>query len=79
MLKNFRRVDVLQKYFNTKILQHSACNSVAIEQGEETYGESNCHGRFFRSIRGYHVYDEVWEVAVGESLVCEREPENASD
>ena len=22
MLKNFRRVDVLRKYFNTKILQH---------------------------------------------------------
>ena len=30
-------------------------------------------------IQGYHVYKEVWEVAVGESLVCEREPENASD
>ena len=24
-------------------------------------------------------YKEVWEAAVGESLVCEREPENASD
>ena len=28
MLKNFRRVDGLQKYFNTKILQHSICNSI---------------------------------------------------
>ena len=25
MLENFRRVDVLRKYFNTKILQHSVC------------------------------------------------------
>ena len=46
VLKNFRRVDVLRKYFNTKILQHSVCNSVA-RVGEETYGESNCHGRDF--------------------------------
>ena len=35
----------------------------------------------FFCIRGYHVdlYKEVWEAAVGELLVCEREPENASD
>ena len=30
-------------------------------------------------IGGYHVYKEVWEAAVEESLVCEREPKNASD
>ena len=28
---------------------------------------------------GYHVYKEVWAVAVGEVLICEREPDNASD
>ena len=27
----------------------------------------------------YNAYKEVWEAAVGESLVCEKEPENASD
>ena len=45
-----------------------------------TCGESNCHGRVFERnyIRGYHVYKEVWE-AVGEALVCEKEPKNASD
>ena len=32
--------------------------------------ERNC------CVRGYH---EVWEAAVGESLVCKREPKNASD
>ena len=30
-------------------------------------------------IRGYHVYKEIWEVAAGEVLVCEREPHNALD
>ena len=30
-------------------------------------------------IRGYHVYKEVWEAAVEESLVCKREPKNAFD
>ena len=39
----------------------------------EEFFERNC------CIRGYHVYKEVWEAAVGEALVCEREPENASD
>jgi len=28
VLKNFRRVGFLRKYFNTKILQHSVCNSM---------------------------------------------------
>ena len=31
------------------------------------------------SVRGYHVYREVWEAAVGEVLACEREPRNAED
>lgn len=30
-------------------------------------------------VRGYHVYKEVWAAAVGEVLICQREPENASD
>ena len=30
-------------------------------------------------IRGYHVYQEVWVAAVGEELVCEREPDNSHD
>ena len=28
---------------------------------------------------GYHVYREIWEAAVGETLVCEREPQNGKD
>ena len=27
-------------------------------------------------IRGYHVYKEIWAAALGEQLVCEREPYN---
>ena len=30
-------------------------------------------------VRGYHVYCEIWEAAVGEVLVCEREPQNTMD
>ena len=30
-------------------------------------------------IRGYHVYQEIWEAAVGEVLVCEREPRDVED
>ena len=30
-------------------------------------------------VRGYHVYQEIWEAAVGEVLACEREPRNATD
>ena len=30
-------------------------------------------------VRGYHVYKAVWTASVGEPLICEREPENASD
>jgi len=32
---------------------------------EEFYEKNHC-------IRGYHVYKVVWEVVVGEALVCER-------
>ena len=31
------------------------------------------------SIRGYHVYKEIWEAAIGEELDCRREPSNAID
>ena len=27
----------------------------------------------------YHVYKDMWKTAVGEMLICEREPDNASD
>ena len=30
-------------------------------------------------VRGYHVYHEIWEAAVGEVLACERQLRNAAD
>ena len=39
----------------------------------EEFFKKNC------CIRGCHVYKEVWEAAVGEVLVYERDPENTSD
>ena len=69
MSKNFRSVDVLRKYFNTKFYNKLG----------RTYGESNCHGKVFPCICGYHVYEKVWAATVGEALVCEREPKNSSN
>ena len=31
------------------------------------------------TIRGYHVYRDIWEAAVGEVLLCKREPDNRKD
>ena len=39
------------------------------KESMEEYGRDCC-------VRGYHVYQEIWEAAVGEVLVCEREPRN---
>ena len=67
MLKNFRRVDVLRKYFNTKILQHSVCNSVIGFHTARVRKERQARARTERvtvmeesferncCIRGYHV------------------------
>ena len=64
MLKNFRRVDVLRKYFNTKILQHrSQEEHTESVTAMEKFFERNC-------IRGYHIYKKVWAATVGEVLVC---------
>ena len=73
MLKNFRRVDILRKYFNTKILQYTS--------REECTERATVMEKFFKRncFHGYHVYKTVWEATVGEVLVCEREPKNSSD
>ena len=38
----------------------------------ETYEREYC-------ARGYHVYEDMWEVAIGEELECVREQNNAVD
>ena len=52
------------------------------------YGISHTYTRFVSMdfelereccIRGYHVYREIWEAAVGEVLTCEREAQNEND
>ena len=30
-------------------------------------------------MRGYYVYNDIWEAVVGETLLCVREPRNAHD
>ena len=48
-----------------------------LEQGEETFGESNCHGRVFQKELLYSRPPRI--SVVGVSLVCKRESKNASD
>ena len=37
------------------------------------------NGQSSRTVRGYHVYKDIWEVAVGETVVCVLEPGNFHD
>ena len=68
MLKIFRRVDVLRKYFNTIILQHrSGEERTERVTAMEKFLERNC-------IRGYHVYKKVWTATVGEALCAKESP-----
>ena len=74
-LKIFCRVDVLRKYFNTKILQHRSREKHSERvTAMEKFFKRNC-------IHSYHVhvYKKVWAATAGEVLVCEREPKNSSD
>ena len=77
MLKNFRRVDVLRKYFKTKILKHRSW--------EEHTERVTAMEKFFERnyVCGYHIYKKVWAATVEEALVCEIqthvEPKLSSD
>ena len=30
-------------------------------------------------VRGYHIYEEIWDASIGEELLCAREPTNPRD
>ena len=30
-------------------------------------------------VRGYHIYEDIWDATVGEELPCQREPDNRQD
>ena len=36
-----------------------------------------CEKEMACCVRGYHVYKDMWAAAIGEVLVCSREPTNA--
>lgn len=56
----------------TKIFQQRKLFAYAYVEKMEEYERDLC-------IRGFHVYRDIWEAAVGEVLDCEREPGNAKD
>ena len=39
--------------------------------------EMACEKEMACCVRGYHVYKDTWAAAIGEALVCSREPSNA--
>ena len=41
--------------------------------------EMACEKKMACCVRGYHVYKDIWAAAIGEVLVCSREPTNAAD
>ncbi len=72
---NFRGSEVPTKFIKHKISfpgsTRDPCNANKHRRVME-YETACC-------VRGYHVYREIWGEAVGEVLVCEREPRNATD
>ena len=36
-------------------------------------------GHLLAAVRGYHIFMEEWEAAIGEELQCEREKRNANN
>ena len=65
---NFRCVEFSLSGPSTKIKHFEK----KFTRNMEEYGRALC-------VRGYHVYCELWEAAVGEVLMCERELRNAKD
>ena len=61
---NFSRVNFSFSGPSTKIY-HGSSRKFIVHENE--YGRALC-------VRGYHVYREIWEAAVGQVLICEREP-----
>ena len=39
--------------------------------------EMACEKEIACCVRGYHIYKDMWAAAIGEVLVCSREPTNA--
>ena len=63
----FRKSLTITKFKTAKILKNARCRRMAAEL------EREC------CIRGYHIYRAIWHAAVGETLLCAREPTNNSD
>ena len=68
MLKNFRRMRVVYGIVLTSDIFHT-CVSARIMQ---ELSRLSC-------VRGYHIYQNVWDAAIGEILTCEWEPSNLQD
>ena len=84
---NFHRFSNRRKLNATKFKRYDFFTRVAYaERNSCTYihGSHTCEKKMecFRKescVRGYYIYRELWEAAIGEDLVCQRECGNATD
>ena len=60
---SFRGSSYTQKLDTTKVLTQRHFSHHEIWSIAKEYGKNLC-------VHGYHVYQDIWEAAVGETLVC---------
>ena len=81
--KYFRSMDGLRNYFNYVIfLTPKLFDSIKCALAL-TFRAFSCHARAWRNLEVFAAFEdpycEIWEAAVGEVLMCVREPHNALD
>ena len=54
------------------------CTCIRAMASQLVHSVSSC-AEIFSYIRGYHAYQDVWQPALGEILLLQREPTNAKD
>ena len=90
MLAGSRPVQHSQTHVHDRPITFSQPNqqkcSISIQLQELQYIEASCvnaqdgfGGLRMTLLHSYHVYQEIWEAAIREELVCEREPRNPTD
>ena len=70
-VRRFKSVRLIPRFTDRKrVLESGLTRQEGME--DDTIKRTCC-------VHDYHVYKEIWEAAVGEILMCEREPRNTAD
>ena len=70
--KNFRTTPLHETFSRLNVIAWSFCLYIRKRKCLKCMHGDCC-------IRRYHVYQEIWQAAVGEELECDWEPENLRD